>query len=361
MIEASAPGKLFLAGEYAVLYGAPGIALAVDVRATASVAALAGDSNRLIVPEHNERADFAWRGSQPAWAPGLEARFRRTLEAAALALARAGRTADPSSWPNCEIELSTAAFSRTGATGQSCKLGLGSSAAIVVSCVAALRRLGPKPAAGAEEILELACDAHRELQGGLGSGIDVATSVFGGVLTGELLPGEATPRVTPLDWPPALRVLAIWTGQSASTRAMIDRLRAFEGARPSLFGERIADLRAAALATRAAWLTGEPGAILDRLSAYDGALRRLDVAANLGIYSAEHEALASLARTAGAVYKPSGAGGGDFGLVLSDSPDRIAAVRSAAHAADYLSLDVGPDVAGLRVRGEVAAPDRAPQ
>jgi len=356
MIEASAPGKLFLAGEYAVLYGAPAVAVAVDVRATARVAPLAGRRrSRLVVPEQNERAEFAWHGAQPAWMPGLDARFRGTLEAVAAALARADPTASAASWPPCEIELSTAAFSHTDASGQTRKLGLGSSAAIVVSCAAALRCLAGQPLTGAAEILDLACDAHRELQGGLGSGLDVATSLFGGVVSGERHPGEATPRVTALAWPPMLRLLAVWTGHSASTRAMIDRLRAFERAQPACFGERIAGLKAAALAARVAWSAAEARTILESMSAYDEALRQLDDTAGLGIYSAEHEELAKLARTAGAVYKPSGAGGGDFGLVLTDSADRIAAVRSAARSAGYFSLEPAPGAPGLRIGGYAAA------
>ncbi len=355
MIEASAPGKLILAGEYAVLYGAPGVAVAVDVRATARVALRPRGRSRLVVPERNQRAEFEWRGAQPDWEPGLDAGFRRTLEAVAAALASSDPAADLSGWPPCEIELGTAAFSHTAAAGQTGKLGLGSSAAIIACCVAALCRLRGRPAAGAAEILELACDAHRRLQGGLGSGLDVATSVFGGVISGELQPGEAAPRVTALAWPPRLRVLAVWTGHSASTRAMIDRLRAFERAQPALFAVRLAELKEAAVATRAAWSAAAARAILECMTAYDEALRRLDAAVGLGIYSAEHAALARLAHAAGAIYKPSGAGGGDFGLVLADSADRIAAVRAAAQSAGYLALAAGPGVPGLRVEGEAAA------
>ena len=57
------------------------------------------------------------------------------------------------------------------------KLGLGSSAAIIVALVAAIKNCDDP-----EKIKLLTHKAHKQLQGGLGSGADVATSLFGGLI-----------------------------------------------------------------------------------------------------------------------------------------------------------------------------------
>ena len=54
LIEARAPGKLVIAGEYAVLEGAPGLAVAVDVQAEARITSLAGSGNQLVIPDTGE-------------------------------------------------------------------------------------------------------------------------------------------------------------------------------------------------------------------------------------------------------------------------------------------------------------------
>jgi phosphomevalonate kinase len=68
LIEAQAPGKLILAGEYAVLDGAPGLAVAVDVRAEARITSIPGPGNQLTIPDTGESFRFRWvAGSAPRW------------------------------------------------------------------------------------------------------------------------------------------------------------------------------------------------------------------------------------------------------------------------------------------------------
>ena len=60
---ASAPGKVVLSGEYAVLDGAPAVCMAVDRRAIARVSACGGDWHRVTAPGYTDvEGRFLQRG-----------------------------------------------------------------------------------------------------------------------------------------------------------------------------------------------------------------------------------------------------------------------------------------------------------
>jgi mevalonate kinase len=225
------------------------------------------------------------------------------------------------------------------------KLGLGSSAAITVALTAAL--LSQRGAA-TSTLLELAVAAHRRFQGGAGSGIDVAAAVQGGVVVLDAA-GPLAPRR--LAWPAQLHWLAVWTGQGASTTAMLSRLAEFRQREPAQSARCMAGLRAAAIAALAAWERGVAGEVLTALAAYRDCLAELDAESGIGIITPAHRELAAHAAASGAVYKTSGAGGGDFGLAFATSPELI--VRLANDYADRgaLTLAGRADVPGVRLVG----------
>ena len=82
---------------------------------------------------------------------------------------------------------------------------------------------------------------------------------------------------------------------------------------------------------------------------YVDALRRLDQAAALGIYSPAHERLHTLAHAHDVVYKPCGAGGGDLGAVISDNPEKLAAFTAAAIDLGFDKLEIGRADHGVRI------------
>src|SRR5690606_11058374 len=96
------------------------------------------------------------------------------------------------------------------------KLGLGSSAAILVAALAAVRA----PEYADDDALRRATErpalrAHREAQGG-GSGIDVAAAVRGGTLIARRAGPDAL-GLDSVELPSALRVELWASGVSAST------------------------------------------------------------------------------------------------------------------------------------------------
>ena len=161
-VTASAPGKVVLSGEYAVLDGAPAVAMAVDRRAVASVSDNATNECRVVTEGFESSGD---------------ARYR--IVEAVCGARPAGR----------DFTLDTAAFIVDGR-----KLGIGSSAALTVALVAALQQ--------GRDIFQDALQAHRRFQRGAGSGVDVAAAVTGGLI--EYCMQDC--RVERLDWPDGLVV-----------------------------------------------------------------------------------------------------------------------------------------------------------
>ncbi|MEQ1803252.1 MAG: hypothetical protein ABL989_15085 [Gammaproteobacteria bacterium] len=361
VIEAQAPGKLVIVGEYAVLEGAPGLAVAVDVRAEARITPVPGSGNQLVIPDTGESFRFRWvPGSSPRWEGVSPGAFGLPLEACAEILAVRGLLPPATELPACQIELATAAFHHIGRDGQRVKLGLGSSAAIVVALTGALLRFAGGPALPRQVLIAICCEAHRRLQGGTGSGIDVATAITGGAVAIDFgrQPGArresdaGVPQAHPVSWPRRLCMTAVWSGQSASTPAMLGRLRAFRERDATRFASHMERLGANAGQAVAAWTADDTAGLLGAIAGYESGLRQLDEAAGIGIFSPAHERLRAIAVKHGAVYKPSGAGGGDFGIALTDSRTVDQAVRAACVAEGFAVLDAELCAPGLSVRGE---------
>ena len=356
LIEAQAPGKLVIVGEYAVLEGAPGLAVAVDVRAEARITSLPGSGNRLVIPDTGESFRFRWvPASGPRWEGDSPGAFGLPLEACAEILTVRGLLPRASELPACQIELATAAFHHTSNDGQRVKLGLGSSAAIVVALTGALLRLAGGAPLPRQELIAICCEAHRRLQGGSGSGIDVATAITGGAVAIDFScqsgPEAGVPRAHPVSWPRRLRLVAVWSGQSASTPAMLSRLQVFFERDPARFASHMGRLGANAGQAVAAWRAEDLSGLLSAIAGYESGLRQLDEAAGIGIFSPAHERLRAIALKHGAVYKPSGAGGGDFGIALTDSRRVEQALRAGYAAAGFSVLDAELCAPGLSVRG----------
>jgi len=290
---ASAPGKVVLCGEYAVLDGAPAVCMAVDRRARVSVGPAAGRDCAVRAPGFPGRSGrFRVEAGMPRWIDG-----RQDFGVVDAVLAAGARA--PSA---CEIELDTRAFidEETGT-----KTGIGSSAALVVALAAALE--------ASEAVFELALAAHRKLQGGAGSGVDVAAAVRGGLVEYRMRGSQAGA----LAFPDGLAFRVVFSGVAASTARKLAALDARDRA-PSREA-----LSRAANEMAGAWRSGAAATVLDAYPAYVDALRRFDVDHRLGIFDAGHGRLTDTARREGLVYKPAGAGGGDVGILFGRDFDSV--------------------------------------
>jgi len=323
-IVASAPGKLVLAGEYAVLDGAPAICMAVNRRARATISTSGADHHTVTAPGFsNDCGRFVDRDGELQW--------HSAAESFAL-LEDVWRTANANTQTGLSIVLDSSEFldAKDGS-----KIGIGSSAALSVALSAALCELTDTDG----DATSIAYAAHRQFQGGLGSGVDVACSVAGGLI--EYRMGDATcPRLT---WPEGLAYALLWSGVPASTGHKLKRLDRHV-AQPSR-----ATLGVAARGLAAAWREASTPAILDEFRGYTKVLREFSVDHELGIFDAGHAELAAAADAADLVYKPCGAGGGDIGVVLGDDEAVIESFVGKALPQRFALLNMDIDPSGLQV------------
>jgi phosphomevalonate kinase len=285
----SAPGKLFLVGEYGVLAGGTAVVAAVDRRAVGRFVA----------------------GAQPS----------SPLVAEAVRLACAHLAANGIILAAGAADIDTSAMSGAGG-----KLGVGSSAAAAAVAVGAtLLAGGHDPEAEPGVSFAIAERAHRDAQGGRGSGADVAAAVYGGIIAYrretdvESWEGPTTPAmnaraqspaaVARLHVPAGIRELSPLPGleivvfHAGAPHATVDAIRAVEALaardRPR-YERHIAAISAAADAFLTAWEACDVAGVIEAADAAGGAA------------------------------KPSGAGGGDVGVAFLTDEASAATFRARA-------------------------------
>ena len=227
------------------------------------------------------------------------------------------------------------------------KLGLGSSAAVLVASLAAA--LGSRDES--EEVMRrrlqpLALSAHRVAQGG-GSGIDVACSVWGGTLIarrdGEALELTACPL-------PRELVVEVWaSGTSASTSQLLAHVRRLGEEQPGLHDALLSTLSRAADATATALRGSHTRRVIEGLRAQNDGFVELGRAARVPIVTVEVKRLAELAAERGAAVLPSGAGGGDIHLWVGFEPSDPA-FRSRSRACGHFRVDLRLQAPGVQLQ-----------
>ncbi len=351
-IEVSAPGKLVLLGEYAVLFGAPAMVMAVNRRARVELTPSESDCWTLIAPDLAPRpveldvgrgGVVDWRDDELGRASfGLVERLLGELDHAGVV--------ELTQLAPLAATLDTREFFRSRGDSR-CKLGLGSSAALTVALASALAAWagdGRMPDADARWLQTLV-DLHRRMQGGLGSGIDVAASVLGGVIRFRLDEDSSVAAPQPVAMPADLQLLSIWTGRSASTSGFLERLEARRAAHPHGVDRAISRLGELSEAGIDALEAGASSAFLDAVDGFWDALEALGREIEMPILSQEHRRLRRLAVESGVHYKPSGAGGGDLGIAFAIDSDQLQEMAVRAEAQGFAALDLETDPRGFTV------------
>jgi len=331
---AVAPGKLVLTGEYAVLDGAPAVVTAVDRRAQVTIEPA---TSCRVQAQGPDIAPAAFRLAGDGildWQPDRAAGDYRLLGAVTATLAQGG--ALPTDRP-FDLRLDTSAF-YSGAD----KLGLGSSAAVTVAACACLQAQ-----AGDAVSADAALHVHRAFQNGRGSGADVCCSFYGGTVAVERHGDELA--VAELDWVSDVMLVPVWTGEAASTTAMLARLEAYRAASPTACSGLFDALERAATRAVDACAARDGAGLLAAVNECAIGLRELDAASGIGIYSAAHNKLAAVAAQHGLVYKPSGAGGGDFGIAFGRDSAALAAFTAAVSERGFRAGEVETGVDGLEL------------
>jgi phosphomevalonate kinase len=348
-VTAKAPGKLVLLGEYAVLEGAPAMVMGVNRYARVRIVALAGGECAVSSPDLGLK-NIPMRvaaGGLPDWQGSAEnAAKLRLVDQVLRGLAH--ESLAPAEGRGFSLHLDTADFFEAGAALPT-KLGLGSSAALTVALASALAVFVGRGAATASRRvwLEQLLHLHRQFQGGQGSGVDVAASLIGGLISYRLGEQGTQPRFQAASWPEGVHPLFIWSGRPASTADFLGRLAQWRSGHGGEYAAHMEALTAIAERASAAAAAGQGRQFVESAAAYAGALKVFGAACGLPIFSPEHERLGALAAESGVIYKPCGAGGGDFGVVFALEPERRADVERRITGTGFRCVPLAVDEHGL--------------
>ncbi|MEV6905920.1 phosphomevalonate kinase [Amycolatopsis sp. NPDC051071] len=338
-----APGKLFLLGEYAVLEpGHAAILAAINRHVTVAVSSPASTSpTTSTAPDVVIASDLCQPETQLRWRDGRLAgdtahddrRAHTTLIHIISAVEVMDDLLAERGLPTPAMRISITSQLHEAGT----KLGLGSSGAVTVATVTAVANFcAIRLSNHARFRLALIATARITPHS---SGGDLAASVWGGWLAyyapdrTEILkltrrrgiqetlraswPDFGLRRLPP---PDGLALQVGWTGTPASTTAQTEshNLRTWQRSRAhrSFLDHMSWCVRAA----MRAFALGDRTRLLHEIRTGRHLLAQVDAEARLGIFTPQLTALCDAAEAAGAAAKPSGAGGGDCGIALLDSP-----------------------------------------
>jgi phosphomevalonate kinase len=358
VITATAPGKLYIAGEYAVMEpGHQAVLVAVDRLITAHVESSVGgnvDTDSRVCSDITGAQLSPLRRHGRSWsaAPGSDHHGLRYVLAA---ITIADRFLESLGKSPAAFDLRIESTMRDAATGR--KLGLGSSGAVTVAVIRALTRwagvdLGPL------DLMKLGLLASASVNP-QASGGDIAAAACGGwirysapsrtaLATMIASPAADVAAVVAQPWlglsvealppPQGLRLATAWTGISASTDDFATRLQPFRSSRP--YRSFVADSAHCVDSIIDALRCGRGDTVSREVRRAHSLLSGLDECTGLGIVTPELETLCAIAEDLGAAAKSSGAGGGDCGLALV-APDTVEAITTRWRQAGLHPLDLG--------------------
>lgn len=318
MIRASAPGKLMLCGEHAVVHDRPCIVTAVDLRYTAELALT--DAPAKII-----RIDAPGLPGSPVEIPldaiGTSARKETAFVEAVIA--RMHRLHPLPSG----ISIKT--------SGPAVSYGLGSSSAITVAAAFALAEL-LELSLTHNELYHLCYGAVLDVQG-TGSGFDIAAAINGGTLyfSGR---GRVIEPLTVTHLP----IIIGFSGSKVGTVNLVNHVSTLLHDHPTVVEPLFDSMQMVVEQAKIALLSAD-WQIFGTLCDINQGL--LDA---LGVNTLRLSELVFAARGAGALgAKLSGAGGGDCMFALAiDEQD---AIRTAIEKAGGQVLDLATGVSGVRI------------
>ena len=366
MISQSAPGKLYIAGEYAVVEpGHQAVLVTVDrfitVRITqAEDGGSAGPTGHISSTLY-EAQSLTWYRRPEDGVVMVDKQFDDYVVSAIRMVEQMVREAGG---PLRYFDLDVSSELDDGC-GR--KLGLGSSSAVTVATVRAVARFYGLVLddMAVYKLALLATDAVQPI----GSGGDIAASSFTGWVaytspdrawlhqvsgapgTGNSPGGSAgLSELVRMDWPllsirrlpaPGLRLSVGWTGSPASTPRLVADVQAHtRGAQDAAYTAFLRESEACLSALTLALQEDDGGEIGLRIQEGRRLLSGLSRTSGITIETSQLRRLVEIAQEHGAVAKSSGAGGGDCGIALCPPGTDMAAMHAAWESAGIQPLDL---------------------
>lgn len=350
MITEKAPGKLYVAGEYAVLEPTnPALLVAVDEFVTVGLTPCE-DTGTIHSKQYAQDSIHWTRKGSKMIIDNRDNPFHYILSAIEFTekyvVENGGKLAVYNLTINSELD---------SADGK--KYGLGSSAAVTVATVKTLLHFY-----GFELeknlVFKLAAIAHLTVQGN-GSLGDVAASVYGGWLAYSSFDREwmrnavATMRLTDVvaaQWP-GLRITSLeplddlqlivgWSQKPASTSQLVEKTDEEKDDNRTLYNQFVADSRDCVEQIIRGFEAKDGHAIKEQIRRNRALLRSLSDFSNVPIEIPRLTTLIDIAEKYHGAAKTSGAGNGDCGIVIADGNTDIEAMKAEWREHEILPLDL---------------------
>lgn len=251
------------------------------------------------------------------------------------------------------------------------KYGLGSSAAVVTSVITAIlkRHLPNDPSAAL--VFKLAAISHVKTQGN-GSGADVAASSYGGMLqyasfqadwlsdalkntdtlTALLKTDWTYLSVKPIQIPKDIYICVGWTGNPASTAKLVNKILQLKSANRTLFDKFLQTSEMAVKGILKGIEEQNTSLILEGVKQNRKTLATVGRHADAPVETPLLSELCDLAEQYGGAGKPSGAGGGDCGIAFMPSKKKAEDLMKAWIQAGIKPLDIKINPYGAKATEE---------
>lgn len=325
MIKVKAPGKLYLAGEYAVVEtGYPAILVALNQFVHVSVEE-SHDYGSIISRQYQEESLYWKRQGNQMIFDNRDNPFHYILSGIKITEQYAQSLGKKMQCYHLKIDSEL-----DSPDGK--KYGLGSSAAVTVATVKALCTFYKLPVSK-DELFKLAAIAHFEVQGN-GSLGDIAASVYGGYIAYHSFDREwltlarkeySLNELVKLTWPQLkielldpptdLNLLIGWTGSPASTSQLVDVVGLKKAEKKAKYNLFLKESKTCLRKIIAGFHHGSLAQIQQGLQQNRQSLKEMAKFSSLELETPKLKRLIEIAESFGGVAKSSGAGGGDCGIV----------------------------------------------
>ncbi|MEG3309614.1 phosphomevalonate kinase [Streptococcus suis] len=352
MVQVKIPGKLFLAGEYAVVEaGYPAVIAAVDQYLTVTIET--SDQGSL---HSSQKADLYLTWERKGNEISIQDDHPYALIESAMQMTEEYLTAKGYA---CHGTYSLSVQSDLDDQASGAKYGLGSSGAVTVATVKALLTYYGHPA---DELLTYKLAALTQTKLGMtGSFGDLAASSFGGLIAYHSLDRSwllgkmaelslldlvesdwQSLSIIPIQLPQGLDLLVGWTGSAASTDRLVSQMenQKSQAEKEQIHVQFLADSKICVEQLIVACQTNDLVSARQALAQNRKLLQDFARGMGLVIETPQLSQLCDLAQTYGAVAKSSGAGGGDCGICLVDSKEQKVAIEKAWQQAGILPLQL---------------------
>jgi len=370
MVKVSAPGKVCISGEWAVLEkGNSLIVASVNKRIFADVKKSKDDFIYISIKDFGiKRLKASIHNNKLVFEEKLNSEEKQSIlfvGAAIEAVSKYLGKINPFEITTWGEETTTKVNSKV------VSVGIGASAASTVATVGGVLRFHGKDIdkkASKGKIYKLAAISHYFAQGKIGSGFGIASSTFGGVivykkfnpswLIEQINKGISFKEIVTMEWPDlyinslyvpnGFNLLLGWTGTPSSTPKMVRKMNKWKLKNKRRHKNMLDKIGALVERIIKAWKSEDKENILSLLKKNGELLRELGEETNINIETKKLAILREVANKNNGAGKVSGAGGGDCGIAITFNQNDSGKIIEKWKEKGIDSIDIELSLEGIK-------------